>query len=346
LPIIGGVFTHYFAAAFNDPDADTDGNDLVSVQEAALMAEDQQRAYMHEVVFAMPEFVKMYHDIGAFPDEDPAFPDVLMDDAIGEPLYLQLPTPTASEAAPPGDLEELRLTIVYDNTAYDPRLKANWGFAALIEYGDHILLFDTGGDSPTLLSNMDKMGLDPQPIEAVVLSHNHGDHTGGLQGLLDTGISPTVYVPAVFPSSFKNSVRARTELVEVTDHLEIFPGVHSTGQLSGPVIEQSLVVETAEGTVVITGCAHPGIVKIVRKAREVVQGEVGLVIGGFHLGGTSRGRIERIIAQFRELGVKQVTPAHCTGEEAIAMFADEYGDDYVEGGVGRVIVIGPPPPAD
>ncbi len=107
LPIIGGVFTHYFAAAFDDPDADSDGNGLVSVQEAALMAEGQQRTYMHDVVFAVPEFVEMYHNSGAFPDQDPAFPHVVVDDAIGEPLYLALPpvAPSTKES------ENMRITI-------------------------------------------------------------------------------------------------------------------------------------------------------------------------------------------------------------------------------------------
>ncbi len=90
LPIIGGIFTHYFAAAFDDPAADSDNDGLVSVQEAALMAEGQQRAYMHDVVFAVPEFVEMYHGIGSFPDKDPTFPHVVVDDTIGEPLYLTL----------------------------------------------------------------------------------------------------------------------------------------------------------------------------------------------------------------------------------------------------------------
>ncbi len=90
LPIIGGVFTHYFAAAFGYPDADADADGLVSVQEAAMMAEDQQRAYMHDVVFAVPEFLEMYHGAGAFPDQDPAFPHVVVDDTLGEPLFLTL----------------------------------------------------------------------------------------------------------------------------------------------------------------------------------------------------------------------------------------------------------------
>ncbi|OQY20521.1 MAG: hypothetical protein B6I35_10420 [Anaerolineaceae bacterium 4572_32.2] len=90
LPIIGGVFTHYFAAAFDDPAADADSNGFVSAQEAASLAEGQQRAYMHDVVFAVPEFVEMYHDAGVYPDQDSAFPHVVVDDTIGEPLYLAL----------------------------------------------------------------------------------------------------------------------------------------------------------------------------------------------------------------------------------------------------------------
>jgi hypothetical protein len=90
LPIIGGVFTHYFAAAFDEPEADTDGDGFVSVQEAALMAEGQQRIYMHDVVFAVPEFLEGYHKAGVHPDKDPGFPHVVIDDTIGEPLYLTL----------------------------------------------------------------------------------------------------------------------------------------------------------------------------------------------------------------------------------------------------------------
>ena len=90
LPIIGGVFTHYLAATFDNPEADTDGDGFVSTQEAALMAEGQQRTYMHDVVFAVPEFLEMYHGSGAFPEKDPDFPHVVIEDTIGEPLYLTL----------------------------------------------------------------------------------------------------------------------------------------------------------------------------------------------------------------------------------------------------------------
>ena len=90
LPIIGGIYTYYFAESLTNPDADADGDGFISVQEAVLMAEEQQRAYMHEVVFEVPEMVEMYHNIGKYPEQDPTFPDVILDDTIGGPLYLAL----------------------------------------------------------------------------------------------------------------------------------------------------------------------------------------------------------------------------------------------------------------
>ena len=90
LPIIGGVFTHYFTLAFQDPEADTNRDEQVSAQEAALRAETQQRIYMHEVVFAVPEFLEDYHAAGIYPDQEPEFPHVVMKDTIGEPVFLEL----------------------------------------------------------------------------------------------------------------------------------------------------------------------------------------------------------------------------------------------------------------
>ena len=170
------------------------------------------------------------------------------------------------------------------------------------------MLFDTGGGSPTLLSNMARLSFDPPAIDAVVLSHSHDDHVGGLMGLLETGARPTVYVPATFPTSFKDGVRARTDLVEITGPAEILPGLYTTGGvdagLAGAgIVEQALVVETGDGLVVVTGCAHPGIVEMVRRAQEAAGGEMALVMGGSHLEDTGQAQIERIIADLRALGV-------------------------------------------
>jgi 7,8-dihydropterin-6-yl-methyl-4-(beta-D-ribofuranosyl)aminobenzene 5'-phosphate synthase len=231
-------------------------------------------------------------------------------------------------------------TIVYDNNGYDPELQTAWGFACLVETGEATVLFDTGGDGPTLLNNMSRLGIAPLTIEAVVLSHIHGDHVGGLTGLLDAGARPTVYVPAVFPASFKNSVLVRTDLVEVTGPMEIRPGLHTTGEVGSAIVEQALAVETEDGLVVVTGCAHPGVVEMVDRAIEVFGGDVLLVMGGFHLGSATQGQIEGVIDGFRHLGVQTVAPCHCTGDRARQLLAESFGSDYVVAGVGRVITIG------
>lgn len=232
----------------------------------------------------------------------------------------------------------MKITIVYDNRTLDPSLASSWGFSCLVD-GD--LLFDTGGDSHMLLSNMTKMGIDPAGIKVVVLSHAHGDHIGGLGGLLGTGIRPTVYVPRSFSAHFKADVRSLTDLIEVHRPVEIRPGIHTTGEVGRGLVEQALAVETGDGLVVVTGCAHPGVVEMVRHAKESVGGKVHLVIGGFHLGGASQRRVKAIIADFRQLGVKRVAPCHCTGERAIRVFAEEYGGDFVKAGVGLILDIGP-----
>ena len=231
----------------------------------------------------------------------------------------------------------MRFTTVYDNTSLYPHLVSSWGFACLV---DDDLLFDTGGNSRTLLSNMVKMGIDPAGIRTVVLSHAHGDHTGGLGGLLGTGIRPTVYVPRSFPARFKADVHSLATLVEVRGPVEIRSGIHAIGEVGRGIAEQALAVETSQGLVVVTGCAHPGIVEMVGRAKESVGGEVYLVLGGFHLGGMSRRRIKRIIADFRQLGVQKVAPCHCTGDRAIRVFAEEYGPDFVKAGVGLVLGVG------
>jgi 7,8-dihydropterin-6-yl-methyl-4-(beta-D-ribofuranosyl)aminobenzene 5'-phosphate synthase len=231
---------------------------------------------------------------------------------------------------------DLRLTILFDNAAIDSQLGSGWGFAALVEYGGHTLLFDTGADGRILLDNMRQLDVQPPSIEAVVLSHEHRDHTDGLQALLDTGVRPTVYAPSRFSSTFKEQVRARTGLVEVADALEILPGIHLTRPI-GPIVEQALAVETRDGIVVITGCAHPGIVNMVRQAQQVAPGKVALLAGGFHLVEMDKNKLRSIVAELRQLGVQRILPTHCTGDAAVELFHSEFGDACLDGGVGRTV---------
>ena len=236
-------------------------------------------------------------------------------------------------------MNALRITVVYDNYSVAPELGTGWGYAAVIEFQGHTVLFDTGADGPTLMGNLRALGFDPREIEAAVLSHAHGDHTLGLDSLLATGARPKVYVLPSFPSEFKEHVAETIELIEVEPAQMIAEGIFTTGEIEGPVNEQALVVRSGSGLVILTGCAHPGIVEIVAEAKKLGGDEVHLVTGGFHLVRTPPEQVGAIVAEFRRLGVEKAAPSHCTGDAAIAMFRDEYGDDFIESGVGRVFQI-------
>jgi 7,8-dihydropterin-6-yl-methyl-4-(beta-D-ribofuranosyl)aminobenzene 5'-phosphate synthase len=235
----------------------------------------------------------------------------------------------------------MTITILYNNIAYDSRLTTAWGFSALVEIPDHTLLFDTGGDAPTLLNNMQILDVETAAIESVVLSHAHGDHTGGLEGLLAVGMQPTVHLLPSFPRDVKDSVRRFTTVAEVESGQSLATEIFTTGEMGTSIPEQALVLRTSMGLVVITGCAHPGIVQIVERAQALFGNPIYLVMGGFHLGDHSAAQIEAIVQSFRRLGVLHVAPSHCTGDQAIEAFRHEYGDDFIEAGAGRVIVIEP-----
>jgi 7,8-dihydropterin-6-yl-methyl-4-(beta-D-ribofuranosyl)aminobenzene 5'-phosphate synthase len=235
------------------------------------------------------------------------------------------------------------ITIVYDNNAFAPELTAKWGFAAVIDDGKQEVLFDTGGDGAVLQDNMDIVGIAPGAIEHVVLSHAHDDHTGGLEALLATGLQPVLHVPPSFSDDFRRRVGAQAVVVETSPGSEVMDGVFVTGELLGKVPEQALVLKTDRGLAVITGCAHPGVDRIVARARELFNREVYLVLGGFHLRSASRQEIGRILRALRQMGVEKLAPCHCTGEMAISAAAEEFGDDFIQAGVGSVIVVGDKP---
>jgi 7,8-dihydropterin-6-yl-methyl-4-(beta-D-ribofuranosyl)aminobenzene 5'-phosphate synthase len=272
---------------------------------------------------------------------------------VGQPYSeqaAQTPTSLAAEGLPAtkevpfgqtvGPSPVVNIVITYDNNPYDDRLTTAWGFSCLIRLAERTILFDTGGDSSILLHNMKQLQIDPREIDMVVLSHIHSDHVGGLSGILNQNSDVTVYVPASFPQSLKEEVRRYgAEVQEVDEPRELFDGVYTTGELNGEVREQSLIVSTDQGLVIITGCAHPGVLSVLRKAGEITGDKVYLVLGGFHLGGASASEIESIIDGFEQIGVTRVAPCHCSGDTARELFRDHYGEGYIECGVGRRIVL-------
>jgi len=235
------------------------------------------------------------------------------------------------------DKEPIKITVVYDNRSLQKDLTPDWGFACVVDAAGHRLLFDTGAKGELLLANMKMLGIDPKTFEAVVISHNHWDHTGGLESVLPL-CSTRCYVPA----SAATELSARAEQaggtsIPVTGRASVWPGVWLTGELGEEIREQSLVVETDSGLVLVTGCAHPGVVNIARKVKQDFGSAPHLILGGFHLGQASTQEVQRIIEALKTLGVAKVGPGHCTGDQAIAQFQQGWPDGFERIGCGRVL---------
>ncbi len=245
-----------------------------------------------------------------------------------------------TEAISTLDINDLTIKVIFDNNPYMEGLGTAWGFSALITGTEKTILFDTGGDGSLLLSNMKKLAIEPNDIDVVVLSHIHGDHTGGLNSFLEKNPSVSVYLPESFPKRFKENVQKHgAQVVDVNQPLDICENVYSTGQLGILIKEQALIIRTKAGLVVITGCAHPGIVKIVNTAKELIKDDILMVMGGFHLEWATRGKIEKIISAFKQYGVRYVAPCHCSGEKARSLFEKHFGKNYINIGAGKTIIL-------
>jgi len=234
----------------------------------------------------------------------------------------------------------LRLTIVYDNYPYQEKLETDWGFSCFIQGLEKNILFDTGTHGQILLSNMDRLDIQPDEVDLVILSHNHRDHTGGLEALLEQNSNIQLWLPAFFPSSLKDGARKKgAEVIEVDRFQKICEGAYTTGVVEGWIKEQSLILKDTSGLIVITGCAHPRIIKILTLIKEQIKQDIYLVLGGFHLAGFDKREIKDIIAAFRSLGVKKVGPCHCSGDETRNYFAEEYKTNFLQLGVGAEVKI-------
>ena len=211
----------------------------------------------------------------------------------------------------------MTITIIYDNETLKKDLKADWGFACLVEAYDKKILFDTGASGPILLDNMKKLAIDPGIVDEIIISHDHWDHTGGLFDFLK--IHPVkVYVP-----SSSQKFLADIEMIKVKDSFQIHENIFSTGELEN--IEQSLIIRTEKGTVLIAGCAHSGVKNILKAASQ--YGKPYALIGGLH--------------GFKNFGliadIEYICPTHCT--QYTEKIKSRYPEKYIRGGAGKVIEI-------
>ena len=255
-----------------------------------------------------------------------------------------------------------KLKILADNHQIDESLKMCWGFSCLIspvrnnqdsvskdEISNGVgetLLFDTGESKDVLDFNMQKMEVQAEKIKKLVISHDHFDHTGGLEAAVKKNSGMEVYLLSDFSDELKKRVSSLgAKVVENDEFMEIEEGIYTTGRIEGEyggsyIPEQAMVIKSEKGLVIITGCSHPLVTDIIETVKKKFpEDKIYLVFGGFHLLDKDPREVELIAETMKNLGVEKVGATHCTGEEAIRIFREKYSDNFVSVGVGAVLEV-------
>ncbi len=242
-----------------------------------------------------------------------------------------------------GSTEYVELIVVVDNYPNSKGELVNvWGLSILIRTPNHTILFDTGPDPEVLKHNLEVLGIDPRDIDCVVVSHEHGDHVDGLEYIAAARPGLKVYVPSGMSTYTKSWMRnLGLEVIEVSNTTVICDGIAIVGQLYGPPFEQALAVNVkGYGLVIVVGCSHPGVDRIVEKASRDLGTKPYLVIGGFHLAGTPTEELKHIVRNLLDLGIKYIAPIHCSGTGIRELLRHKYPEHYMECHVGSVVRIG------
>lgn len=266
-----------------------------------------------------------------------------------------------------------QVTILYDAFGKDDAMKKDWGFSALVEIAGKRILFDTGNDRDIFAGNVQASGVDLTSLDFVVLSHRHSDHMGGLSHVLSVNPKVKIYAPrepfGIFGSSLPSSFYrkdeslspemryydgkppevmkfgtawqgANFELIDKTT--EVAPGITLIALVSDvpgtrELKELSLAVNTPDGVVLLVGCSHPGIEKIV-EAAAAINPKIRLVAGGFHLVVAPDDVIAKAVTALKDtFKVESVAPGHCTGEPTFAALKHAFGDRYIYAGLGTTL---------
>ncbi len=243
------------------------------------------------------------------------------------------------------DKNTIRIVMLYNNVGSSTNLVSKWGVSIWIEDKDTAVLFDTGGNPSTMWGNLAHSGVDIKKLSKIVISHNHWDHVNGLPIILEkSNYTPDVLVPN-FDLKLLEIKNPKGPLTGIKDPVQINDFIWSTGQMKGSawfgtIHEQSLVIIQNDSIYLLTGCAHPGIVKIVERTINYLPDKrIDLIIGGFHLMRQSDQRVKEISSKLKRLRVKKIAPSHCTGEQAIKIFKEEWQENFIDFNIGNTTSI-------
>ena len=241
--------------------------------------------------------------------------------------------------------QTLKLLMIYNNIGEMDGYVNQWGLSLWIENKKTAVIFDTGGDSSTLWSNIENSGVDIRKLSKIVISHNHWDHTGGLPFILEkTNYKPEVLIPE-FDLEEIRSNNPKAKCTGIKSPRRINETLWSTGQLKGStsngiIHEQSLIITHNDSILLFTGCSHPGIVDIVEKTKKIHPNKkIDLVGGGFHLLQSSEEVIQNYSDKLKILQVKRLAPSHCTGTLALDIFKDQWGEKFIDLNNGNIMFL-------
>ncbi len=255
----------------------------------------------------------------------------------------RLAAPSLIAAEPPvaGSQPELEIRVVFDNTSAREDLRRSWGFSAVVDFRGRRVLFDSGSDPILLLEHLEMMQIDPTSIEHAVISHQHDDHLRGVYWVFEKNPQMKVHFLDNFPEeAFKQAAAVKMKPLRVKEPFEVVPGIYSTGIVDGEPPEQALLIETSQGLVMLVGCSHPGVVKLVETAQaQRMKDSIRLLLGGFHMLRKEPDEIKSAIERLQDLKVTTAIPAHCSGDLAKELFQIAYGDQFNTAGAGRRVVL-------
>ncbi len=249
---------------------------------------------------------------------------------------------TAAKSTGYHEVPWARITVLVDNNR-DPegRLMAAWGISMLVETPNGSVLFDTGPNPSVLKANAKLMNIDLCNVTAIVISHEHGDHVGGLPYIARKCPSKPVYVPAGVPESLIKWLYGLglRNIKLVNETTEVIPGVVVLKPLYGPPWEQALTVLVDDGFVLLVGCSHPGVTRLAMEAIETLHRKPLLVIGGFHMFASPLSECRKVVEKLVELGFEKIAPIHCSGDTLRSITEEIAPSRYLPAHVGTVLLV-------